>query len=203
MYNAQPPPAGTTVIITQRRDDNIALRMRMQQRSHRILILLFFISLGLAFALAFGLGSFNSTGAFPYWYFIFPAIFFVFLIISIIVRVSAARSARAAAASGSPAGVPAGNFEQAPAYIPQAVPVGVMTGQLQPYNVTAQTEYPYATSMQFPPPQAGMSSPCPRCSVAMRSTALGCGHVFCENCAAMASTCPTCFAPVTARIRLY
>ena len=198
-----PPPGATIIITTQRRDYGGGLtRQQLQQRRVRIFVTLFFLSLGLSLALTFGLRGFSSNSTFPFYYFILPAILLVYILATMCVRASTARSDRLAAAPGpqmmvAPMGAPIGSSEPPPMYIPQAVPVNMSA----PYPGAT---YPYATSLQLPPPQAGgASAACPRCSVANRTTALGCGHVFCANCAAMVATCPTCYAPVTARIRLY
>jgi E3 ubiquitin-protein ligase RGLG len=45
-----------------------------------------------------------------------------------------------------------------------------------------------------------------QCCVCMerhKNTALGCGHVLCENCARSVSTCPLCKQPIASRLKLY
>ena len=44
---------------------------------------------------------------------------------------------------------------------------------------------------------------CCVCLERRKDTALGCGHVLCESCAARVQQCPTCRRPVTSRSRVY
>ena len=120
-------------------------------------------------------------------------------------RMEAEREAPAAAIAVSAGGGGGGGG----GYVPQATPVGWAPPppppplQYQPQsNQQLPGSVPYVTGYVSSAPADG-SSQCSVCLEAARTTALGCGHVFCDPCAYQLSTCALCRAPVTTRIRLY
>ena len=182
-------------------------------RAMRAFAIFFFVAVVLSFALSFGLrtGSSSSSTA-NLLYFILPAIFLLLIRVIFAVRMAALRAAARQQAEGATAVV-------GTSWVPTATPVsyapGAQTVPGSPMAYPVVNTYPgapsYASSLALPPPPGGgapqtlpaQAAPCAVCLAAPRTTALGCGHVFCDRCAAQLSTCALCRAPVVSRIRLY
>jgi hypothetical protein len=226
-----PPPPGTVVVTTVARPRGYYVGggggggySPQASRAMRAFAVFFFVAVVLSFALSFGLRTNNSSSSSNVLYFVLPGVLFFLVVVLFAVRMAALRAAARRQAEGTTAVVGA-------AWVPTATPVGYLPGGTQPvpgYPVAypVVNTYPgapsYASSLALPPPpgsgaypqqalsptqaqapQAQAGAPCAVCLVAPRTTALGCGHVFCDRCAAQLTSCALCRAPVASRIRLY
>jgi hypothetical protein len=62
---------------------------------------------------------------------------------------------------------------------------------------------PAVPAPKAPHPSTDDIFECPICNDGKKNTALGCGHVLCNVCAAQLNICPNCRVPITQRTRIY
>lgn len=213
MYPPQQPqvivaPAGGGTVLVLRRSPPASVRQALQCR---ILASMVFLGVAISLALTLSFRSSSSTSDVQPYYFAIPAALLLFLLVSLALRITASRAAARQAAMQAAAGGPA-PYGAGTSWVPQAMPVGQPFTPPPPPGWGAPPLPPQSYQQPTPyPVQAGAPAPfdgaastlCAVCMANPRTTALGCGHVFCDGCAHQLASCALCRVPVATRIRLY